>query len=443
VKKSWYQLTPHLCAIFLLFYCSNVYWGEDRYKGFFLADANGYYAYLPATFIYNDFNFSFFEPIGKKYFSTHSNFDIRAKYRGKDINKCYSGTSVAILPFFLVGHGISLLEDENIDGYSYWYALTMSLAAIFYCFIGLIALQKILHRYFKNDKLISLLLILILFGTNLFYYTTSEPLMSHIYSFAFINLFVLSVMNFIEEEKKKFIYLSAFFLGMIVLIRPVNGLVIFILPFIAGSQQIFFKMIKNLFKSYKQILLAALIFLSILFIQLIYYKLETGSWLIYSYGNEKINFLKPHIADFLFSYRKGLFLYTPLILLSLAGLIFLYGKNKWQFYSISLFIFLLIYVFSSWWNWWYGGSFGMRPMIEYYFAFTVFLGFAFENLLGKWKSIFLTMCFACLVICQVQTYQFRYYFIHWDEMTKDRYWKVFMRVDLIVKKENPNADLLN
>ena len=48
-----------------------------------------------------------------------------------------------------------------------------------------------------------------------------------------------------------------------------------------------------------------------------------------------------------------------------------------------------------------------------------------------------------IAVCQLQTYQYRYYFIHWSNMDKEHYWRVFMRVDLIKKNENPNKDLLN
>jgi hypothetical protein len=419
-----------------------VYWGGSRWNGFFLSDANGYYAYLPATFIYHDWNFSFVDTIHKKYFSSHENFDFRLQQKSSAIDKWYCGTAISIMPFFLIGHALSHFSEESSDGYTFWYALTINIASIIYCFIGLLALQKILSHYFSRDSMIAMVLALILFSTNLFYYSTSEPLMSHVYSFAFINLFVLSIINFLGERKKKFIYFSAFFLGMIVLIRPVNGLIVLIVPFIAGSKTVFTQVLRNLIKSRKAVLVSLILFISILFIQLIFYKLETGKFFVYSYGNEKMDLLRPHLFDFLLSYRKGLFVYLPLILFSLLGLVFLYKESKWQFYSILIFIFLLLYLFSSWWNWWYGGSFGTRPIIEYLFVFAILLGYAFENLIGINKNVFVTLCFLCLILCQIQTYQYRYYFIHWDQMNKERYWKVFMRVDLIAKKENPNADLL-
>lgn len=436
------KLLPYLIAVFLIFYCWNVYWGGKRWDGFFLSDSGGYYGYLPATFIYNDYNFSFIGPIQENNFLNHGAYDFRSSYNGKNIDKWFCGTAVAIAPFFLTAHVISLIKGAQADGYTFWYAWGLNIAAIFYLLIGLLALRKVLQHYFRNEGLISLVLVFIVFATNVFYYATSEPAMSHVYSFAFINLFVLCAIKMSASSGKKHILLLGILLGIIVLIRPVNGFIVLILPFIAGSKSNFMSMLTGLKTSWKKVCLSVLLFLSVLFIQFIYYKLETGNWLIYAYGDEKMDLLKPHLFDFLFSYKKGLFVYLPLTLLSLVGSIFLFRKNKWQFYSLSIFIFSLCYILSCWWNWWYGGSFGTRPLIEYLFIFSILLGTAIENLQPAAKKIFVTLCFLCLVNCQVQNYQYRYYFIHWDKMTKQSYWKVFMRVDLMAKKENPNANLI-
>ena len=436
------QSTPLLIGIFLFFYSWNVYWGGTRWKGFFLADSNGYYAYLPATFIYQDFTFSFIDLIQKEYFSTFGNFDFRQQHKSGIINKWYCGTAVAATPFFLIAHFICEIEGGTADGYSFRYAWGLSVSAIFYCLLGLLVLRKILRRFFRNENLIALLLILVVFATNLFYYATSEPAMSHVYSFAFINLFVLCAIKFIESGKAKFILFSGLLLGMIVIIRPVNALIVFILPFLCHDQKSFYQLLNTLAAQWKNILAGFVLFVAMTFIQLCFYQLESGNWIAYSYGDERLNLLNPHLLDFLFSYKKGLFLYLPLTFLSLAGLFFIYRESRWRFYSAIVFLFLLIYVFSSWWNWWYGGSFGTRPMIEFLFLFAIFLGKAFEHLSGWSKKIFVSACLVCLIIAQVQTYQYRYYFIHWDEMNKERYWNVFMRVDLILKKENPNEDLL-
>ena len=41
--------------------------------------------------------------------------------------------------------------------------------------------------------------------------------------------------------------------------------------------------------------------------------------------------------------------------------------------------------------------------------------------------------FALIILCQIQTYQYRYTLIHWSDMTREKYWDVFLRVDRIGK----------
>jgi hypothetical protein len=434
--------TPHIICIFLVFYCWNLYWGGKRWDGFFLSDSGGYYAYLPATFIYHDFQFNFVDSLKGSPSGSRPGFDFRSVHHGKNIDKWFCGTAIAIAPFFIAAHAASMLSGAHSDGYSFPYAFGLSLSALFYLLAGLIAMQKILRRYFQNDSLVAFVLFLTVFATSLFYYATSEPAMSHVYSFAFINLFVLASIRMLEAGGRKNVLLCGALLGIIVLIRPVNALVVFILPFLAGSREKFIVFINGILQEWKKLLIAVVCFASILFIQMIFYKLQSGSLMIYSYGEEKMNFLKPHLAGFLFSYKKGLFVYTPFAFISLAGFIFLFKSNRWEFYTLVAFLLLLCYVLSSWWNWWYGGSFGMRPVIEFLFVFSFLCGTALKVLKGISKKIFVTACLLCLLLCQVQTFQYRYYHIHWDRMTKESYWKVFMRIDLVAKKQNPNANLM-
>ena len=55
------QLLIGVVSILLIWISSNLNWGKDNWKGMLEADAKGYYAYLPATFIYQDLNFGFFD----------------------------------------------------------------------------------------------------------------------------------------------------------------------------------------------------------------------------------------------------------------------------------------------------------------------------------------------------------------------------------------------
>jgi len=67
-------------------------------------DGNGYYAYLPAIFIYHDLHFGFFDKIAEQEGYQNMKYDYRYEYRGHTVNKYFAGTALAQLPFFLTAY---------------------------------------------------------------------------------------------------------------------------------------------------------------------------------------------------------------------------------------------------------------------------------------------------------------------------------------------------
>jgi hypothetical protein len=177
-----------------------------------------------------------------------------------------------------------------------------------------------------------------------------------------------------------------------------------------------------------------LVFFALISIQLLIYKISTGQFFVYAYQKEGFNFLSPHLFDILFSYKKGLSLYTPLFLLSFTGSYFLWKSSSFQFYTWLGFFSLITYVFSSWWMWYYGGSFSSRVYVEYLPIFMLLLAIPLEKIKTKLFNHFYKLTIIVLIIvCQIQTYQYRYYEIHWADMDKEKYWSVFMRIDKLIK----------
>ena len=143
----------------MTFIMSNLRWGGgDQWTGIIEADGKGYYAYLPAIFIYHDLNFGFFDEIEKeKYYNPNGYYDYRANGgHGEYINKYYCGTAVAELPFFLGAHLLTRIQGGDTDGYSKNYLVSVSIAALFYLFIGLFFLRKIFLAYEIPDWVISI-----------------------------------------------------------------------------------------------------------------------------------------------------------------------------------------------------------------------------------------------------------------------------------------------
>jgi len=80
--------------------------------------------------------------------------------------------------------------------------------------------------------------------------------------------------------------------------------------------------------------------------------------------------------------------------------------------------------------WFYGGSFSQRVMIEFYPFFAILLATAIQEIKKKYATkVFLSLIFLVMLVCQVQTYQYRRMQIHWSDMNKEKYWNVFMRID--------------
>ncbi len=428
---SWLALTPWLIVLVVLWTTINNTFKKDYKTGIIESDAKGYYAYLPAIFIYHDLNFRFFYQIERvEYYNPTLYYQFLRVENNKTINKYYAGTALCLIPFFLAGHVLTLLKGFPADGYSYYYTMMTHLGALFYLMFAMLGLRKLLRSYDIGEKEIAIILLAIVFGTNLFYYVVTEFAMSHVYSFAAIVWFCYAMRKYLTNYNGKYLVCSAFLLGIIALIRPVNLLVVLAIPFLAGNPNQLLDGLKSLFNKPWIVLLCIFSFIFSVSIQFIIYKLSTGNFFVYSYQQEGFNFLNPQISNFLFSYRKGMFVYTPMLFLSLIGFVFLFRSSRFQFYTLISFLFIIVYVFSSWHMWFYGGSFSQRPMIEFYAFFSIPLGIALQKLrTSKMRKVFLSILLLLIIVCQIQTYQYRRAQIHWSDMNKEKYWDAFLRVD--------------
>lgn len=384
-------------------------WNADKgfvYTGGIDGDGKGYYLYLPAIFI--DQNIS------------HQVIDDRfiLENNGRGANKYYAGTALCMLPFFLIAYAISFVLGIEITGYSTPFEIMIGFAALFYFIAGLVFLSKLLKLFQLHKTSVSLSLFFIALGSNLFNYVFVEPAMSHVYSWCFICGFLYFVKAFLVEHKARAVYWAAAFLGILVLIRPINGIVVLSIPFI--EQETF--QFKRFFQV-RFILNSAAIVFGILSIQLILWNAQTGNFIIHSYKNEGFYFTHPEILNCLFSFRKGLFVYSPLILVSILSSLVFWKKNRLAIFSFISFTLLLVYIISSWWNWYYGPSFGQRAVVDFYAVFAIPLAFAIE----KRRKNLLLICFFCVFLNLIQTYQYNKQILSSWDMNFKKYAYVFLK----------------
>ncbi len=339
------------------------------------SDKGGYYLYLPAAFIYQDLaRLQFFKKIDSVYRpNTDDMYGIyNSPVPGNRFVKYSIGTAVCEAPLFLLAHAFSHITGLfTADGYSIPYRISVLFSTILFVVIGLWCLHKFLLRYFP-DKAVFAVLILLLFGTNLYFYTTFDPGMSHPFAFSFFCVLLYSTDQWAITGKTKYALFTGFISGMLVLVRPVN-LLILLVPLCWQVYNI--ASLKNRLRFWTSqainIIIGALVFFAVLLLQMGYWKYATGHWIFFSYVEEGFHFSDPHIWDGLISYRKGWYVYTPVALIATLGLIPLWRYRKAFVPGILLFVAIYIYVAFSWYQWFYGGSFGCRALIDILPAMTI------------------------------------------------------------------------
>lgn len=383
-----------------------------------ISDVTIYYEYLPATFIFNDLSFNFIDSLPKDF-----NGQIWVEHNsntGKNAPKTTMGLSFMYLPFFLLGHLFANILGYTTYGYSNPYSMFISIGAWIYVFISLFYLRKILLNYF-NDIVTSFTLFSIVLATNLFYYTTIEPGMSHAYSFFLFTMFLWLTIKWYQEKKIKTTILLGLCFGLITLIRPTNGLIL--LVFLLWDIKELKKTAVFLWNKKYHFLLFFIFSFLVWVPQFLFWKYATGNWFYFSYGEERFYFDNPRILEGMFSFRKGWLIYTPIIAFALIGIGFLFKQKIKLGIPIFTFVSLNIYIIYSWWCWWYGGSFGSRPMVESYVLLSIPLA-AFYSFFDKKTNYFrvipLFIIFITTALNLFQTQQTKTN-LHYDSMTKEAY----------------------
>jgi len=107
--------------------------------------------------------------------------------------------------------------------------------------------------------------------------------------------------------------------------------------------------------------------------QLIAWKCVYGSWIVYSYSGENFSPWPLHAFKVLFSARVGLFLWTPLTLLAVAGLGWAAAASRERLLATACLLVLAatLWVYGSWQAWGLGHTFGMRGFTDVLFCFMV------------------------------------------------------------------------
>ncbi|MCC6460873.1 MAG: hypothetical protein IT260_10415 [Saprospiraceae bacterium] len=429
--QTFLKPIPVLGSILLLYLASFFLldrWPTLPYGG----DSWGYYAHLPSFFLYGDTGDyqktieattahapNFVDPRIDKY-------GVRNTPVGRFCIKYPLGVAILEAPFFGIAHRWALNSGGRYpaDGFSRPYMLLAGLGVIFYAWLGLVVLWYVLARYFQKST-VPALMVLIALGTNLFYFSTYNNVMSHAFLFFWYAILLRATARFWEEPGWWPAAGVGLALGMIGITRS-QEILAALIPVLWGvaNWRALAGRWQFVWRHWQYLALALGCFALALIPQLWYWKWVSGQWLYFSYQGEQFDFRHPHIWGGFTSFHNGWLIYTPVMGLALLGLWRLRRVVPEAWWPFWAFFPLHVFITYSWWCWYYINGFGSRPMVEIYPLLALPLGAFWEwGCTKQWKKVLnwaLLLFFCWLNI--FQTWQIKEGIL-WTENANRAYYK--------------------
>lgn len=297
---------------------------------------------------------------------------------GYNKNPYAIGSAVLWSPFYLTAHFASAILGLPTDGYAPLYVIAASLGSAIYALIGLWLAYRIASEFF-GKRVALWATIGIWWSTPLLFYMYSHPIMSHAND-AFVNaLFVYVWHRTRPAPRARDWLLRGATLGLATLVRAQNALlaVLLVAEVILSLKQAsiirpaeqrdsFANTLGTVIKSAALFGIAAAMVFSL---QLWVWRQTYGTWLPgnpYSvYPDNTFDFTSPHFFDLLLSSARGLFIWSPIVALAIAGLTApLWRRDRTLCLGLILAWLAQVYLVGSWSQWSGGAAFGQRFMIN-------------------------------------------------------------------------------
>jgi hypothetical protein len=306
-----------------------------------------------------------------------------SEFAGKYVTVCAPGNGIFNLPWLfaekLLTGDKTVYNDyfKAFNGHTITAGLAILSANVVFALITIYLLYKILRELNYSPKLSMLATAASYASFYTIWYVLLYPSWTHTYELFTIVLAIWSVLRFNATGKYRYLVLAGASIGMATLIRQVVGIIAVAL--IALLWQ------RGKLKGVLTYTAGGIPFAVIL---MAYNFVSYGKILASGYSevrSEGFDFTAFNQLNVLFSPQRGLFVYTPIALIGLVGLVVLYRRNK-KLSAISLSVFAAwIVVYGFWTTWWSGGGYGNRFLID--LMPFIAIGVAEIINLAKWKSV--------------------------------------------------------
>jgi len=290
------------------------------------------------------------------------------------------GAGILWIPFLLLGHLGALLRNLNgvptvYDGFTDPYLHASALGGLLLGWLGLIALDRLLRRWFTPGTAFAAAVATVL-GSFLFWYLSYQPIYTQAPSFLLATLFIARWSR--GPKTARDFALLGLLLGVAACVRWQNAILGF-LPLWTLCGMAF----QRLWPTARKAGALAGAFFIAFTPQLLAWKILFDRYYLgVPLGEDYMRWTQPFLEEVLFSSRHGLFSWSPVLLLAALGFLFFLRREPRLGIPLAFLLAGLTYVNASVSDWWAGGSFGARRFDATIPIFALGLATAVEGALG-------------------------------------------------------------
>lgn len=406
-------------------------------------DVFGYYLYLPATFIYDDpaiKDITWVKQVNEKYNGAPSLYQLAGTPENNFVIRFNAGISIMYAPFFFGGHAAAQLTDYDADGFSRPYQWAIIISGIFYTLAGVWFLRKALLISF-GDTVTAFTLLFIFIGSNVFFFSTWGNDAPHIYIFTLYALILWLTALWHRMPKHRYAIALGITIGLTLITRPSEVFILLIPVFwgIWGPDSLRDKLLL-IWKRRKDVMLILLFTGLMVLPQLIYWKMASGQWIYNSYDDPQsgLDFSHPRFGYVLFGFRKGLYIYSQMMLIATIGFYHLFKRKKEIFLAVLLFFLANVYLIAS-----YSSlvAYGWRAFVQVHAIMAIPLACFLVWTLSQKKPIRNTIIILLMLLLLLNLFKSWQTFrgiIDGYRMTKEYYLDSFF----VIRPDKTNKDLL-
>ena len=345
----------------------------------YASDEIQYFAYTRSLFFDGDLDFSneylhFYEADPVKFQAIYDDlYNKREPLTNLPLNVAPIGTGLFWMPAYALAHGVAVAAGSlgvrvQADGFSQPYISAICLTSYLLGCAGLLLCYSLARRYFGR-RVSAVAVSALWLSTPLIFYTVVAPPWSHATSLFTVTLFLWYWDRTRRSEGRTWREwaLLGGAAGLMMLVREQDALFL-VVPAVEAVVSVVRGLgaegrshdggLRAVGRWAGGMALMGLVSAVVFIPQLLAYRVITGAFGPSKVVAGKFTWTAPNFLNVLFSPEHGLITWTPVVLVALAGLPFLWLRDKVLTLAVGLAFLLQVYVAGSFLTWHSAGSVG-------------------------------------------------------------------------------------